>query len=72
MENKSENKETFESAYKKLEAIVNKMETESLDLETALKAFEDGRKTVDQCQKMLENAELKLKDLRNAQAADQD
>ena len=49
MENESENKETFESAYKKLEAIVNKMETESLDLETALKAFEDGRKAVDQC-----------------------
>ena len=33
--------ESFESVYKKLDAIVNKMETESLDLEAALKAFEE-------------------------------
>ncbi len=72
MENESENKETFESAYKKLEMIVNKMETESLDLETALKAFEDGKKMAEQCRKILENAELKLKDLRDAQTAEQD
>ena len=63
-------KETFESAYRKLDQIVTKMETESLDLETALKAFEDGKKTVEQCRKMLEDAELKLKDLR--EAGDQD
>lgn len=61
------NKETFESAYKKLDEIVNKMEKESLDLEAALKAFEEGKKTVEQCRKMLEEAELKLKDLRQAE-----
>ena len=63
----TENKETFESAYKRLEAIVNKMEKESLDLETALKAFEEGKKTVEECRKMLEEAELRLKDLRQAE-----
>ncbi len=64
--------ETFESAYKKLEAIVNRMETESLDLEAALKAFEEGKKTLEQCRKMLETAELKLKDLRESEPAGQD
>ena len=42
------------------------MEKESLNLEEALKAFEEGKKTVEQCRKMLEEAELKLKDLREA------
>lgn len=67
MNEETENKETFESAYKKLDGIVTKMEKESLDLESALKAFEEGKKTVEQCRKMLEEAELKLKDLREAE-----
>ena len=40
-ENQQQN-ETFESAFKRLESLVNKMETESLDLESALKAIEEG------------------------------
>ena len=64
MDETTETKETFESAYKRLDEIVNRMEKESLDLETALKAFEEGKKTAEQCRKMLEEAELKLKDLR--------
>ena len=65
-------KETFESAYKRLDKIISKMETESLDLESALKAFEEGKKTLEQCRKMLDEAELKLKDLRETDPADQD
>ena len=67
MSEEKEKKETFESAYKKLDVIVNRMEKESLDLEEALKAFEEGRKTVEQCRKMLEDAELKLMDLRQTE-----
>ena len=67
MANEAENKETFESSYAKLEGIVTRMEKESLDLEEALKAFEEGKKTSEQCRKMLEEAELKLKDLRQAE-----
>lgn len=67
MSEEKEKKETFESAYKKLDVIVNRMEKESLDLEEALKAFEEGRKTVERCRKMLEDAELKLKDLRQTE-----
>ena len=59
--------ETFETAYKKLDEIVNRMEKESLPLEEALKSFEEGQKTVEQCRKMLEEAELKLKDLRQTE-----
>ena len=67
MSEEIDNKETFEMAYKRLDEIVNRMEKESLDLEAALKAFEEGKKTVDQCRKMLEEAELKLKDLRESE-----
>ena len=67
MNEENENKETFETAYKKLDGIVNRMEKESLDLEEALKAFEEGQKIVEQCRKMLEKAELKLKNLREAE-----
>ena len=70
-ENQQQN-ETFESAFKRLESLVNKMETESLDLESALKAFEEGQKAVAQCRTMLEEAELKLKDLRDAEKPEND
>ncbi len=69
MNEQTETKETFETAYKRLDGIVNRMEKESLDLEEALKAFEEGQKTVEQCRKMLEEAELKLKDLRETENA---
>ena len=69
MNEQTETKETFETAYKRLDGIVNRMEKESLDLEEALKAFEEGQKTVEQCRRMLEDAELKLKDLRETENA---
>lgn len=72
MNNEPENKETFETVYKRLDEIVSRMEKESPDLETALKAFEEGKKAADQCRKMLEEAELKLKDLRLADESEQD
>ncbi len=72
MENGSEQNETFEKAYKKLEEIVTRMEKESLDLESALKAFEEGKKTAEQCRKMLDEAELKLKNLRETEQTEQE
>ena len=64
--------ETFEASYEKLEKIVVKLESESLDLESTLKAFEEGNAIAEQCRKMLENAELKLKDLRETRDAELD
>ena len=72
MENGSEQNETFEKAYKKLEEIVSRMEKESLDLESALKAFEEGKKTAELCRKMLDEAELKLKNLRETEQTEQE
>ena len=72
MSENAHNEETFEAQYEKLEAIVNKLETESLDLETTLKLFEEGNALAEKCGKLLESAELKLKDLRDAQSADQE
>ena len=70
-ENQQQN-ETFEAVYKRLESLVKKMETESLDLESALKAFEEGQKALAQCRVMLDEAELKLKDLRDAEKTETD
>ena len=72
MNENNEAKETFESVYKKLDEIVNSMESESPDLETALKSFEEGKKAADRCRKMLEEAELKLRDLRESAGAEQE
>ena len=48
------------------------METKRLDLESALRAFEEGQKAVAQCRTMLEEAELKLKNLRVAEKPEND
>ena len=45
MNEQTETKETFDTAYKKLDEIVNRMEKESLPLEEALKAFEEGQRS---------------------------
>ena len=70
--NETKTEETFEASYEKLEKIVVKLESESLDLESTLKAFEEGNTIAEQCRKMLENAELKLKDLRETRDAELD
>ena len=53
----------FEDALKRLEAIVESMETGDLPLETLLERFDEGTKLVKVCQGQLEQAELKIKQL---------
>lgn len=53
----------FEEALKKLESIVESMESGELPLETLLARFEDGTRLVKQCQEKLEEAELKIQKL---------
>ena len=53
----------FEEAMKKLEAIVEAMESGDLPLETMLAQFEEGTKLARQCQARLEEAELKIQQL---------
>ena len=62
---KGNKKIDFESSLKKLESIVEKLEDENTNLEDSVKSFEDGVNLVKECQKQLQNAELKIKKLLN-------
>tara|TARA_B100001540_G_scaffold5986_1_gene5307 strand:+ start:528 stop:752 length:225 start_codon:yes stop_codon:yes gene_type:complete len=60
---KGNKKIDFESSLKKLESIVEKLEDENINLEDSVKSFEEGINLVKECQKQLQNAELKVKKL---------
>jgi exodeoxyribonuclease VII small subunit len=53
----------FEQALKKLESIVEAMETDELPLEALLARFEEGTRLAQMCQTKLAEAELKIKQL---------
>ena len=59
----SNKKIDFESSLKELELIVTKLEDENINLEDSVKSFEAGINLVKECQKQLEDAELKVKEL---------
>ena len=50
----------FETALKKLEGIVEKLENGDLSLEEALKQYEEGVRMADVCTKKLTEAEKKV------------
>jgi exodeoxyribonuclease VII small subunit len=57
----------FEEALKKLESIVEAMESEDLPLEALLKKYEEGTQLARTCQEKLAEAEVKIQQLeRNA------
>ena len=60
---KKDRKIDFESSLKELESIVEKLEDENINLEDSVKSFEEGVNLVKQCQKQLQDAELKIKKL---------
>ena len=53
----------FEEALKKLEDIVETMESDDLPLETLLARYEEGSRLVKVCQEKLAEAELKIQQL---------
>ena len=59
----SNKKIDFESSLKELESIGKKLEDENINLEASVKSFEAGINLVKECQKQLEDAELKGKEL---------
>tara|TARA_E500000081_G_scaffold77141_1_gene78752 strand:+ start:1295 stop:1519 length:225 start_codon:yes stop_codon:yes gene_type:complete len=59
----SDKKINFEASLKELESIVEKLEDEDINLEDSVKSFEEGVNLVKQCQKELQDAELKIKKL---------
>lgn len=50
----------FESTFKKLEKVVEKLENENLDLDEALKLYEEGIKYSRFCSARLEDAEKRV------------
>ena len=60
----------FEEALKRLENIVETMETEELPLETLLARFEEGTRLAKMCQAKLADAELKIQKLEKNNAGE--
>ena len=55
------NTKSIESRLSELETILEELESGDLELDQALKKFEQGVKLSRECQKTLEDAELKIK-----------
>lgn len=53
----------FEAAMQTLETLVQEMAQDNLELDTALKKFEEGIVLAKACQKKLDEAELQVKKL---------
>jgi len=54
---------TFEEALKALKETVEKLESEDMSLEESLKLFEFGMQLSERCSQLLDEAELKIKQL---------
>lgn len=57
---------SFEEAFKRLEKLVEKMESGGLSLEQATALYEDGLKLAQLCSTKLDDAELKITKLNAA------
>ncbi len=53
----------FEKALLSLESIVERMQREQMDLDAMVKLYEEGIGYLETCQKVLEEAEFKIKQL---------
>ena len=66
---KKEN-QSIEQSLSKLENILEELENGELELDQALQKFEEGIKLSRQCQKTLEEAEMKIKILMDGELKD--
>lgn len=60
----------FEEALKKLEGIVEAMESDELPLETLLAKYEEGARLTKICREKLSEAELKIQQLEKTAAGE--
>ena len=60
----TENKLSFEEAYKQLSELVKKMESGEMPLADSVAAYEQGIKLKAYCEQMLKEAELKIETLK--------
>ena len=66
------NQKSIESRLAELESILEELESGDLELDQALKKFEQGVKLSRECQKTLEDAEIKIKILMDNELKDTD
>ena len=59
---------SFEEALKKLESIVEELENEEITLEDSVKLYEEGVKMARFCTSILEDAELRIEQVNEANA----
>jgi len=64
-------RQSFEEALSRLEAIVNELEDESIPLEKSIELYEEGLELSKLCTKKLEDAELRIKKVSAEQPADE-
>jgi len=57
---------TIEEALKRLEAIADKLEDPDLDLDEAVRLYEEGLRLYERCAKKLDAAELRITQLADA------
>lgn len=62
----------YEAAFAALQEVITKLENSELPLEEALKLYEKGKKLSDQCAKLLENAQLRVSTLGQAENNEED
>lgn len=62
--------ETFEKKVKKLEEIVEKLESGELEIEETLNLFQEGMKLGKDCRRMLDEIEDKVNRVLSAEGAD--
>ena len=55
--------QTLEKNLEQLSAVIKKMEQQDVGLEESLKLYEQGIKLTRQCQKIIDDAELKIEKL---------
>ena len=66
------NNKSIEARLSELETILEELESGDLELDQALKRFEQGVKLSRECQKTLEDAEMKIKILMDNELKDTD
>ena len=67
---KTETPTRFEELLARLETIVKDLESEGLDLERSLEAFEEGTAIARECHQRLDEAERRVELLRRSPAGD--
>lgn len=63
-------RQSFEEALSRLEAIVSELEDESVSLEKSIELYEEGLKLANYCTKTLEEAELRIEKVNEQQSDD--